>query len=247
MKKNIAVLPGDGVGPEVIREAVKVLKKIGEVFGHSFTFTEGLIGAAAIEKVGNPYPEETHELCTKSDAILFGAIGDPKYDNDPKAKVRPEQGLLKLRKSLGLFANIRPVMVFDSLKNKSPLKNEILDYVDFVVFRELTGGIYFGEHSRPTKSSARDVCEYTKEEIERIAVLAFDAAKSRKSVGHKGKVTVVDKANVLETSRLWRETIQELSKKYPNIEVEFMYVDNASMQIIRNPKNFDVMLTENML
>lgn len=246
MKKTIAVLPGDGIGPEVTTQAVRVLQKIAEKFNHQFEFKEGLIGACAIDKTGDPLPDETLKLCNSVDAILFGAIGDPKYDNDPKAKVRPEQGLLKLRKSLGLFANIRPVMVFDSLKNKSPLKNEILDYVDFVVFRELTGGIYFGEHSRPTKSSARDVCEYTKEEIERIAVLAFDAAKSRKSVGHKGKVTVVDKANVLETSRLWRETIQELSKKYPNIEVEFMYVDNASMQIIRNPKNFDVMLTENM-
>src|SRR3989344_36223 len=246
MKKNIAVLPGDGIGPEVTAQAVRVLKTIAKKFNHEFEFKEGLVGAAAIDKTGDPLPDETLELCKSSDAILFGSIGDPKYDNDPKAKIRPEQGLLKLRKSLGLFANIRPIMVFDSLKNKSPLKNEILDNVDFVVFRELTGGIYFGEHSRPTKTSARDVSEYTKEEIERIAILAFDSAKARKSVGLKGKVTVVDKANVLETSRLWRETIQEFSKGYPEIEVEFMYVDNAAMQIIRNPKNFDVILTENM-
>ncbi len=246
MKRHIAVLPGDGIGPEVTSQAVKVLKKIAEKFNHQFEFQEGVFGASAIDQTGNPLPNTTLELCNSSDAILFGSIGDPKYDNDPKAKVRPEQGLLKLRKSLGLFANIRPVMVFESLKDKSPLKNEILNNVDFVVFRELTGGIYFGEHSRPSETSARDICEYNKEEIERIAMLAFDSAKSRKAVGFPGKVTLVDKANVLETSRLWRETIQEFSKKYPEIEVEYMYVDNASMQIIRNPKNFDVILTENM-
>lgn len=246
MKKIIAVLPGDGIGPEVTAQAVRVLKAVADKFNHEFEFKEGLIGSAAIDKTGEPLPQETLDLCNSSDAVLFGAIGDPRYDNDPKAKVRPEQGLLKLRKSLGLFANIRPIMVFDSLKDKSPLKNEILENVDFVVFRELTGGIYFGEHSRPTATSARDVSEYSVEEIERIAELAFDAAKSRKSIGMKGKVTVVDKANVLETSRLWRETVQEFSKRYPEIEVEYMYVDNASMQIIRNPKNFDVILTENM-
>ncbi|OGK27800.1 3-isopropylmalate dehydrogenase [Candidatus Roizmanbacteria bacterium RIFCSPHIGHO2_02_FULL_39_9] len=243
MKKNIAVLPGDGVGPEVIREAVKVLKKIGEVFGHSFTFTEGLIGAAAIEKVGNPYPEETHELCTKSDAILFGAIGDPKYDNDPKAKVRPEQGLLKMRKSLNLFANIRPVFVFDPLISSSPLKPEIVKQVDFVVIRELTGGIYFGEPRgrRDQGKTAFDTCVYSEEEILRIAKVAYDIAGKRRK-----KVTVVDKANVLETSRLWRETIQKFSKKYPDIETHYMFVDNAAMQIIKKPVEFDVILTENM-
>lgn len=243
MKKNIAVLPGDGVGPEVTKEAVKVLKKIAKKFNHQFIFTEGLIGATAIDKTEKPYPKATHDLCLKSDAILFGAIGDPKYDNDPTARVRPEQGLLKMRKSLGLFANLRPINVFPSLINSSPLKKEIVSGVDFIVVRELTGGIYFGDKGRSKdKKSAYDICTYSKEEIIRITKIAFDLASKR-----KGKVTVVDKANVLETSRLWRETIKQLITNYKlPITVDFMFVDNAAMQIIKNPRQFDVILTENM-
>lgn len=242
MKKNIAVLPGDGVGPEVIKESIKVLKKIGKKFGHHFIFTEGLIGGTAIDKTGNPYPNETHQLCLKSDAILFGAIGDPKYDNDPKAKVRPEQGLLKMRRSLGLYANIRPITTYPSIINHSPIKPEIIKDVDFVVIRELTGGIYFGKKGRLNdKKSAFDICNYSKKEIARVSKIAFDLALKRHH-----KVTVVDKANVLETSRLWRETVQQLAINYPIIKVDFIYVDNTAMQIIKNPKQFDVILTENM-
>lgn len=240
MKKQIAVLAGDGIGPEVTAQTVKILKKIAEKFDHEFEFKEGLVGAIAIDKTGDPLPKETLDLCLNSDAILFGAIGDPKYDNDPKAKVRPEQGLLKLRKELGLFANIRPITIFDSLQEKSPLKKEIIQNVDFVIFRELTGGIYFGERGRKG-DLAFDTATYTKNEIRKISKLAFESAAKREK-----KVTVVDKANVLETSRLWRETVQELSSEYPDIQVEFMYVDNAAMQIIKWPSNFDVILTENM-
>lgn len=243
MKKHIAVLPGDGVGPEVTREAMKVLKAIAKKYKHEFTFTEALVGAIAIDKVGDPYPQETHELCLKSDAILFGAIGDPRFDNNPKAKVRPEQGLLKMRKSLGLFANVRPIFAFDNFVSKSPLKPEILAGVDFICIRELTGGIYFGEPRGRTESGEKafDTCVYSKEEILRVTKFAFELAKKRGK-----KVTVVDKANVLATSRLWRETVQEFAKDHPDITVEFMFVDNASMQIIKRPSEFDVVLTENM-
>lgn len=245
MKKHIAVLPGDGVGPEITKEAVKVLGKVAEKYKHTFTFEEGAIGAVAIDETGDPYPEKTHHLCETADAILFGAIGDPKYDNDPSAKVRPEQGLLKMRKSLGLYANVRPIHTFKPLLDKSPLKREIVEEVDFVVVRELIGGIYFGEPRgrRDNNKTAFDTCVYTEEEILRVAKFAFDVATARNT---KNKVTVVDKANVLETSRLWRQTIQEFSKKYPQIEVEYMFVDNAAMQIIRQPSSFDVILTENM-
>ena len=239
---KIAILPGDGIGKEIISEAIKVLKSIERKFNHKFEFTAGIIGAAAIDKTGNPLPDETLEICLSSDAILFGAIGDPKYDNDPNAKVRPEQGLLKMRKSLGLFANIRPVKSYKALFNSSPLKNHLLDDLDFIVYRELTGGIYFGEKGRKQKNYfAFDVCSYNKDEILRITKLAFEAAKNRKQ-----KVTLVDKANVLETSRLWRETVKNYSLAFPEIELEFMFVDNAAMQIIQNPKRFDVILTENM-
>ncbi len=242
MKKNIAVLPGDGVGPEVINEAVKVLKKIAEKFNHQFKFKEGLIGAIAIDKIGSPYPDETHQLCLKSDAILFGAIGDPKYDNDPKAKVRPEQGLLKMRKVLGLYANIRPITTYSSIINHSPIKSEIIRDVNFIVVRELTGGIYFGKKGRSDdKKTAFDICNYSTKEIIRVSKIAFDLAAKRNK-----KVTVVDKANVLETSRLWRETVAEYSKKYPKVTLEMMFVDNAAQQIIKNPKQFDVILTDNM-
>lgn len=242
MKKTIALLPGDGIGPEVINEAVKVLKKISALYNYNFDFKDGLIGAAAIEKTGDPYPKETHELCLESDAILLGAIGDPRYDNDPTAKVRPEQGLLKMRKDLGLYVNVRPINIYKKLIEKSPLKNHVVDGVDFVVIRELTGGIYFGKQGRSDEgTSAFDTCSYTKEEVLRVSKFAFELAASRKK-----KVTLVDKANVLETSRLWRETVQELSKNYPPIAVEYMFVDNASQQIIKRPTEFDVILTENM-
>ncbi len=242
MNKNIAVLPGDGVGPEVTNEALKVLKIIAKKFNHQFIFSEGLIGAIAIDKTGNPYPDVTHQLCLKSDAILFGAIGDPKYDNNPKADVRPEQGLLKMRKSLGLYANIRHITTYLSIINHSPIKPEIIKGVDFVVVRELTGGIYFGKKGRSAnKKSAFDICNYSRSEIIRVGKVAFDLALTRRC-----NLIMVDKANVLETSRLWRETIQELALGYPTVKLNFIFVDNAAMQIIKNPKQFDVILTENM-
>ncbi len=242
MKYNIASLPGDGIGPEIVEQAVKVLKATGKKFRHEFIFTEGLIGAIAIDKTGKPLPKETLELCMSSDAVIFGAIGDPKYDNNPKAKVRPEQGLLEMRQKLGLYANIRPVNTFDSLIDKSPLKTELIKGVDFVVIRELTGGIYFGEKGRTAENNgAFDVCSYTKEEIERISKLAFKYAKQRNK-----RLTIVDKANVLETSRLWRETTQEMEKEETEVKVDYMFVDNAAMQLIQYPKHFDVILTENM-
>ena len=255
MKKTIAVLPGDGVGPEVINQAILVLKIVSKKFHHEFVFKRGLIGAAAIDKIGNPLPDETLQLCKSSDAVLFGAIGDPKYDNDPTLKIRPEQGLLKLRKSLGLYANIRPIQVFEKLISKSPLKGDILNShmssgkVDFVVIRELVGGIYFGKRGRKKNGTvAYDTCTYSKGEIERVAKFAFELAETRlhQGFGGQGKITVVDKANVLETSRLWRETVGEMAKKYPEITVDFMFVDNAAMQIIKKPSSFDVILTENM-
>jgi len=200
------------------------------------------MGADAIDKTGNPLPDETIESCLNSDAILFGAIGDPKYDNDPSAKVRPEQGLLKLRKTLQLFANIRPVTTYPSLQHLSPLKSKQLEGVDFIIYRELTGGIYFGtKEINEDLSEASDLCVYNKTEIERIAHLAFKAAQSRRK-----KLTLVDKANVLETSRLWRKTVQQIAPSYADVIVDYMFVDNAAMQIIVNPKQFDVMLTENM-
>ncbi|MCX7996427.1 MAG: 3-isopropylmalate dehydrogenase [Patescibacteria group bacterium] len=243
MKKHIAVLPGDGVGPEIVTQARVILDAVSALFGHSFTYEEGLIGAAAIDETGDPYPQSTHDLCKKSDAILFGAIGDPRFDNDPSAKVRPEQGLLKMRKSLGLYANVRPIHTFASLLDASPLKREIVEGVDFVVVRELTGGIYFGEPRGRSDNRTRafDTSVYTKEEILRVSRFAFELASKRRK-----KITVVDKANVLETSRLWRETIQEYAEQWKDIEVEYMFVDNASMQIIRRPSAFDVLLTENM-
>ena len=241
--KKIAVLPGDGIGPEVTKQAIKALNAVSEVFGHDFEYKEGLIGAAAIDSTGNPFPEATEELCKSSDAILFGAIGDPKYDNDPSAKVRPEQGLLKMRKELGLFGNIRPVTTYESLAEMSPLKNHIIKGVDFVVFRELTGGIYFGEPRGRTENgeTAFDTCVYSKSEVRRIAKLAFEAAEKR-----EGRLTLVDKANVLASSRLWRETVTAMAKDYPNVELDFMFVDNAAMKIIQNPAWFDVVVTENM-
>lgn len=243
MDIRIALLSGDGIGPEIISQAVKVVEAIAGKFNHKIRYEKGLVGAIAIDKAGNPFPDETFELCKRSDAVLFGAIGDPKYDMDPKAFIRPEQGLLAMRKKLGLFANIRPVFTFPSLIEKSPLKPEIIDGVDFIVIRELTGGIYFGEPRGRSEDGnvAFDTCIYTREEIERILHLAFQYAKKR-----SGKLTVVDKANVLASSRLWRETAQEMGKEYPDVDLDFMFVDNAAMQIIQNPKRFDVMVTENM-
>lgn len=242
MKLDIAVLPGDGVGPEVTAEAVKVLKAIAMEFNHLFTFQNGLVGAAAIDKTGSPLPEASLQICKNTDAVLFGAIGTPKYDNNPDAKLRPEQGLLELRKSLGLYANIRPVIAYDSLLNKSPLKKENIVDTDISIYRELTGGIYFGEKKLSADGNvASDLCEYSREEIERIAHLAFKAAQTRKR-----KLTLVDKANVLESSRLWRKVVKELAPKYADVSLNFMFIDNAAMQLILNPRQFDVILTENM-
>ncbi|MBS2210605.1 3-isopropylmalate dehydrogenase [Carboxylicivirga mesophila] len=242
MNINIAVLPGDGIGPEIVAQAQKVIDAVASKFDHKVNYTNALVGATAIDQVGNPYPDETHEVCMNSDAVLFGAIGDPKYDNDPKAKVRPEQGLLAMRKKLGLYANIRPVTTFPSLLDKSPLRLDIVEGADFVVVRELTGGIYFGEKGRSEDlKKAFDTCTYTTEEIERILKLAFSYAGKRDK-----RLTVVDKANVLATSRLWRETAQAMEADYKDIEVDYMFVDNAAMQLIQWPKKFDVMVTENM-
>ena len=242
MNLNIALLPGDGIGPEVLAQAVKCLQAVEETFNHNFTYREALVGAIAIDKKGTPLPDSTLNLCKEADAVLFGAIGDPKYDNDPDAKVRPEQGLLKLRKELGLFANIRPVQVFPSLIKNSPLKKEIISGTDFVIYRELTGGIYFGEKKLNQEGTvASDLCEYSEKEISRIAHLAFKAAKNRRK-----KLTLVDKANVLESSRLWRKVVAKISESYPDVSLDFLFVDNAAMQIILNPNQFDVILTENM-
>ena len=242
MNKKIAVINGDGIGPEVTAQSIKVLDAVAEKFGHKFHYSHGLMGADAIDKTGNPLPDATLELCMQSDAILFGAIGHPKFDNDPTAKVRPEQGLLKLRKSLQLFANIRPVNTYPSLQHLSPLKQDRLEDVDFVIYRELTGGIYFGKKELAEDGSeASDLCLYNRSEIERIAHLAFQSAQQRRK-----KLTLVDKANVLETSRLWRKVVQEVAPSYPDVTVDYMFVDNAAMQIIVNPKQFDVVLTENM-
>jgi 3-isopropylmalate dehydrogenase len=242
MNKNIAVILGDGIGPEVTHQSIKVLDAIAQQFKHTFHYNYCLMGADAIDKTGSPLPDETIEICTGSDAILFGAIGHPKYDNDPTAKVRPEQGLLKLRKSLQLFANIRPVSTYPALHHLSPLKNKQLEGIDFIIFRELTGGIYFGKKELSEDGTrASDDCVYSRDEISRIAELAFQYAQKRRK-----KLTLVDKANVLETSRLWRKVVQEIASNYPEVAVDYMFVDNAAMQIILNPKQFDVVLTENM-
>src|SRR5665811_1895703 len=242
MVKNIAVIPGDGIGPEVTQQSINVLNALAEQYGHQFKYTYCLMGADAIDKTGNPLPDETIEVCLNSDAILFGAIGHPKYDNDPSAKVRPEQGLLKIRKTLQLFANIRPVTTYPSLQHLSPLKSKQLEDVDFIIYRELIGGIYFGKkETNEDLTEASDLCTYNKTEIERIAHLAFKSAQSRRK-----KLTLVDKANILETSRLWRKTVQQIFLSYKDVTVDYMFVDNAAMQIIVNPKQFDVILTENM-
>lgn len=242
MKLKIALLPGDGIGPEVIAQAVSCLQAVEDNFGHQFIFANASVGAVAIDETGDPLPEDTLALCKRSDAVLFGAIGDPKYDNDPNAKVRPEQGLLRLRKELGLFSNIRPVKVFPTLIENSPLRREIVEGTDFVIYRELTGGIYFGEKTLSEDgSSASDLCYYTEEEISRIAHLAFKSAKTRQK-----RLTLVDKANVLESSRLWRRVVTDIAGSYPEVVLNYLFVDNAAMQLILNPSQFDVILTENM-
>lgn len=242
MDKKIAVINGDGIGPEVTAQSIKVLNAVAQEFNHSFSYTNVLMGADAIDKTGNPLPDETLDICKQSDAILFGAIGHPKYDNDPTAKVRPEQGLLKLRKELQLFANIRPINTYPSLQHLSPLKSKQLEGVDFIIFRELTGGIYFGKRTlNEEQTYATDECAYSAEEIERVAKQAFQYAQTRRK-----KLTLIDKANVLETSRLWRKVVQTLSAQFPDVAVDYMFVDNAAMQIIINPAQFDVVLTENM-
>ena len=242
MKKKIAVILGDGIGPEVTEQSMKVLNIIAKQFKHEFSYEHALMGAIAIDKTGNPLPDETIKICLASDAILFGAIGDPKYDNDPTAKVRPEQGLLKLRKELQLFANIRPVKTYETLQHLTPLKPRILENVDFVIFRELTGGIYFGDKTLSADGTvATDNCSYSVAEIERIAHLAFQYAQKRRK-----KLTLVDKANVLETSRLWRKVVQKIAGEYKDVTVDYLFVDNAAMQIILNPAQFDVVLTENL-
>jgi len=242
LKKKITILPGDGIGKEVTAEGKKVLEKIAAMFDHQFTFDEALIGHDAIEATGLPLPEATLRQLRNCDAILFGAVGHPKYDNDPTLKVRPEQGLLKMRKELGLYANLRPIKLFDELLESSSIKSEILKGSDILFFRELTGDVYFGEKGRKDGgNTAYDVMIYQRFEIERIAHKAFQAARTRKK-----KVTSVDKANVLESSRLWREVVQEVGKQYPDVQLEHQFVDSAAMKLIQNPRSFDVVLTGNL-
>lgn len=239
MKLKIAVLPGDGIGPEIMEQGVAVMDAIAEKFGHEVTYKTALCGAHAIDEVGDPFPEETYETCREADAVLFAAVGDPKFDNDPTAKVRPEQGLLAMRKKLGLFANIRPVQTFKCLVHKSPLKAELVDGADFICIRELTGGMYFGEKYQDN-DKAYDTNYYTRPEVERILKVGFEYARRRNR-----HLTVVDKANVLASSRLWRQIAKEMEPQYPDVAVDYMFVDNASMRMIAEPKFFDVMVTEN--
>jgi len=242
MKLKIALLGGDGIGPEVLEQSVKCLKAVEETFNHQFTYTEAPVGAVAISNSGQPLPPETLKLCKEADAILFGAIGALAYDNNPEAVVRPEQGLLKLRKELGLYANIRPVKVFKALSENSLLPKKVVRGTDLVIYRELTGGIYFGKKTLSEDGTvASDLCEYSESEISRIAHLAFKAAKKRKR-----KLTLVDKANVLETSRLWRKVVTEISTSYPEVHFECLFIDNAVIQMMMKPKQFDVILTDNM-
>ena len=242
MQLKIALLAGDGIGPEVIDQAVKVCDAIAKKFNHDIIWLPALTGAAAIEAVGEPYPDETHQICVSSDAVLFGAIGHPRFDNDPSAKVRPEQGLLKMRQMLGLFANVRPTFTFPSLIDKSPLKRERIEGTDLLFLRELTGGIYFGERGRKDNGhTAFDTCTYTRREIERLAKKGFDLAMTRRK-----KLCCVDKANVLESSRLWRETVQAMENDYPEVEVTYEFVDAVAMRLVQWPNSYDVLITENL-
>ncbi len=242
MKLKIAVLAGDGIGPEVINQAVKVCDAVAVKYGHEIKWIPALTGATAIDAVGEPYPDETHKICVNADAILFGAIGHPKYDNNPSAKVRPEQGLLKMRKKLGLFANVRPTFTFPSLIDNSPLKRERIEGTDLVFLRELTGGIYFGEKGRKDGGeTAFDTCTYTRKEVIRLAKKGFELAMTRSK-----KLCCVDKANVLESSRLWRETVQAMEKEYPEVEVSYEFVDAVAMRLVQWPNSYDVLITENL-
>lgn len=239
MKLKIAVLPGDGIGPEIMRQGVAVMDAIAEKFGHEVEYKEAICGAHAIDLVGDPFPEETFLTCKDADAVLFAAVGDPRFDNDPTSKVRPEQGLLAMRKKLGLFANIRPVQTFKCLIHKSPLRAELVEGADFICIRELTGGMYFGEKYQDN-DKAYDTNFYSRPEVERILKVGFEYARSRKH-----HLTVIDKANILASSRLWRQIAKEMEPKYPDVKVDYMFVDNASMRMISEPTFFDVMVTEN--
>jgi 3-isopropylmalate dehydrogenase len=246
MNLNIAVLAGDGIGPEIMEQGIAVLDAVANKFGHNVSYKEALCGAHAIDEVGDPFPEETFNICKEADAVLFASVGDPKFDNDPTAKVRPEQGLLAMRKKLGLYANIRPVTTFDTLVHKSPLKDELVRGADFICIRELTGGMYFGKKQEPQMNEsigtedAFDTNYYTRPEIERILKVGYQYAMQRRK-----HLTVVDKANVLASSRLWRKVAQEMMSDYPEVTTDFMYVDNAAMRMIQEPKFFDVIVTEN--
>ncbi|MCE2617419.1 3-isopropylmalate dehydrogenase [Phocaeicola oris] len=239
MNLKIAVLQGDGIGPEISAQGVDVMTAVCEKFGHKVAYEYAICGADAIDKVGDPFPEKTYEICKHSDAVLFSAVGDPKFDNNPTAKVRPEQGLLTMRKKLGLYANIRPIQTFKCLIHKSPLRSELVENADFICIRELTGGMYFGKKYQDN-DKAYDTNEYSRMEIERILKVGFEYAMRRRK-----HLTVVDKANVLATSRLWRQIAQEMAPQYPEVKTDYMYVDNASMRMITEPAFFDVMVTEN--
>ena len=239
MKLRIAILSGDGIGPEIMCQGVAVMNAIAKKFGHQFEYEEAICGAHAIDLVGDPYPEATHQVCMRADAVLFAAVGDLKYDNDPTSPVRPEQGLLAMRKQLGLYANIRPVTTFDCLLHKSPLKDELIRGADFVVIRELTGGMYFGERYQGN-DRAFDTDVYTRPEIERILRVGFETAMRR----HR-HLTVVDKANIMATSRLWRQIAKEMEAQWPEVTTDYLFIDNASMRVLTEPRFFDVIVTEN--
>lgn len=239
MDLKIAVLPGDGIGPEISEQGVAVMTAVCEKFGHNVSYDYALCGAAAIDAVGDPFPEDTYQKCMAADAVLFSSVGDPKYDNNPTAKVRPEQGLLAMRKKLGLFANIRPVETFECLIHQSPLREDLVRGADFICIRELTGGMYFGEKYQDD-DKAYDTNAYTRVEIERILKVAYEYALRRRK-----HLTVVDKANVLASSRLWRQVAKEMAPLYPEVETDYMFVDNAAMRMIQDPRFFDVMVTEN--
>lgn len=240
MKFTVALIPGDGIGPDIVKEAVRVLDAVALTYGHEVTYKHLIAGGEAIDQTGQPLPEETLKEASSSDAVLLGAVGGPKWDNVPSS-LRPEKALLGLRGGMGLFCNLRPALLYSQLADACPLRSELVEGgLDVMVVRELTGGIYFGKRGR-SEDGAYDTMSYTKSEIERIARKAFEIAMKRTK-----KVTSVDKANILETSRLWRATVEEVAKDYPEVELNHLYVDNASMQLVRNPKQFDVILTENM-